>query len=384
MAGTPLASISLTDLLSPRSAQQVINDFFSYLANPPDPSLVSVRTANWRTGGPYRFLAYRQGIEASLLYQILAGFAGSSFLRFASGKWLDWLGEDFFSEPRQQATFATITETVTIPAGAGPYGPLQLVVQTSDGKQFISQSPVTLPAGPQTITVSMRAAQAGTLYNVGANTVNQLVSPSILGISVNNAADAAKAFDQEPDPRYRQRLAAKWGAITGTTAAAYVYWAMTASPEVVKVSILANNNAGVFANNFVTGVVGTAVGPVSSGALAAVDAYIAPLVPLDVTWVSVNAAAYPVTMTGTAKVFKPYVGIAAGNIATSLQNLAALIPIGSYPQGPVPQSEVERAIIYDQTQVYDVVSLVTSPSPIAPAYNDLVTFDSSGLTIVQA
>jgi hypothetical protein len=384
MAGTPLASISLTDLLSPRSAQQVINDFFSYLANPPDPSLVSVRTANWRTGGPYRFLAYRQGIEASLIYQILASFAGSSFLRFASGKWLDWLGEDFFSEPRQQATFATITETVTIPAGAGPYGPLQLVVQTSDGKQFISQTPVTLPAGPQSITVAMRAAQAGTLYNVGANTVNQLVSPSILGISVNNAADAVPAFDQEPDTRYRQRLAAKWGAITGTTAAAYVYWAMTASPEVVKVSILANNNAGVFANNYVTGVVGTAVGPVSSGARAAVDAYISPLVPLDVTWVSVNAATYAVTMTGTAKVFKPYVGIAAGNIATSLQNLAALIPIGSYPQGPVPQSEVERAIIYDQTQVYDVVSLVTSPSPIAPAYNDLVTFDSSGLTIVQA
>ena len=67
---------------------------------------------------------------------MLAGFAGSAFPRYATGRWLDWLGQDFFDEPRQDAQFATAILTVNVPAGAGPYGPLRLQAQTTDGKTF--------------------------------------------------------------------------------------------------------------------------------------------------------------------------------------------------------------------------------------------------------
>src|SRR4051812_20121859 len=98
-------NINLTDLLSPRSAQQIYNDVLAFIASPPDPSLVSVSTANWRTGGPYKTLISRLSIEGGLVYQILAQFAGSAFLRYAQGRWLDWLGQDLLGEARQDAEF---------------------------------------------------------------------------------------------------------------------------------------------------------------------------------------------------------------------------------------------------------------------------------------
>lgn len=379
-----IAPINLSDLLSPRSPQTILNDFYSFLANPPDPSLVSVRTANWRTGGPYGFLANRMSLEGSNLYQVIAAFAGSAFLRYASGSWLDWLGQDFFSEPRQQATFSSVTETVTIPPGAGPYGPLQLTVATTDGKQFASTSLVTIPANatlsPITIDVPMVATQAGALYNVGPNTLTQLISPQILGLSVSNAAASTIAFDMEPDSRYRLRLAAKWGAITGSTAAAYVFWAMTASPEVIKVAVNANQRGGVFVQNATAVVIGTAIGPVSMAAHAAVLAYISPLIALNSTLEIVDAVAMPVVLQGTVSVYKAFAGQspayapAYANIANSLQALAALVPIGGYQisgGGPVPVSEFARACAYDPTQVYDV-NLTAPAAPVAPAYNQLI------------
>lgn len=364
--------ISLAQLIIPRSAQQVINDFFSYLANPPDPSLVSVRTANWRTGGPYRFLAYRQGIEASLLYQIVASFAGSSFLRYATGRWLDWLGQDFFDEPRQSAGFATATLSVTIPAGAGPYGPLQLKAQTTDGKEFVSVTLVSLPAGPFTTLVEVKATAAGSTYNVGAGAISQLITPNVLGISVTNAAEATGGYDEETDQRYATRLLAKWGALaTGTTENAYRYFALTASPEVQKVSVLPNSAHGVFSNQNVTIVVSGLNGPVSADALVAVYNYTAPKAPLDVEIFVDGVVVLPVTVSGTAKVYPQYLSTAAASIANSLQQFQYRVPIGGYLSSPVPVSEFTRAVFYDPTQVFDV-QLATPAAPVSLTYNQLL------------
>ena len=158
------------------------------------PDLISLRTANWRTGGPYRTLIYRQGIEASLLYQIVAYLAGASSVRYAVGKWLDWLGEGIFNEPRQEAQFATVTMQFTVPLGAGPLGPLELRVATPSGLEFVSVNLETIPPGPAVVSFPFKAAKAGAAWNVGANTITQLVSPNVLGISVTNPAAAIGAM----------------------------------------------------------------------------------------------------------------------------------------------------------------------------------------------
>lgn len=374
--------IDLAKLLLPRSANQIVNDFFDFLANPPDPNLVSVTTANWRTGGPYRTLVYRFALEASLLYQQVAGFAGSAFLRYALGGWLDWLGQDYFGEARQAAEFSHVRLTITVPLGDGPYGPLQVSAQTPDGKVFTSDALVPIPAGATTVDFDATAARAGAAYNVGAGQINQLVVPNVLGLSVTNAAAAIDGFDSEPDARYAQRLGNKWGELSRDTAtqAAYEFWALTASEEVKKVRVYADNLMGTFTNNYVTVVLAGNATTVSSQAIADVVAYITPRLPLDVKLSVVSCRLLTVNVTGTAKIFSQYLAGAAAAISNSLQALGVRVPIGSYDAGPVPLAEVQDAVIYDKNQVYDV--LLSNPmAPIALAY-DQILVASNGLTVV--
>jgi uncharacterized phage protein gp47/JayE len=375
-------AFSLSDLLRPRSAQQILNDAFAFLANPPDPSLVSVRTANWRTGGPYRTLLYRVALEAQLLYQIVGGLAGSAFLRYARRGWLDWLGEDFFKEPRQSGLFATVNLEITVPAGAGPYGPLEVRAQTTDGKVFVSNSLVTIPAGPATTApISFRAEKAGSEYNVGANTITQLIVPNILGLSVTNPAQATGGFDEESDDRYAQRLAAKWGVLsTGSPASAYVYWALTASPEVQKVRVYSNLNMGTHAPQWITVVLAGHATTVSAGAVAAVQAYIEPRIPLDNKLATVSCRVQNESVTGTVKVFTPYLAGAPAQISNGLQALGIAVPIGSYDAGPVPLAEFVDAIIYDRREIYDV-TLTTPAAPVALDYDEILV-PVNNLTLV--
>ena len=274
-------AFSYASLLLPRSAQQIINDSLAFMASPPEPSLISVLTANWRTGGPYRTLLYRMGQEAALLYQIIAGLAGSASLPQASGGWLDWLGEGYLGEPRQGGEFATVDVQFTIPLGAGPLGPIELRAQTGDGKVYASTQPETLPAGPAVVAFTLRAVQTGTAYNVGAGLVTQLVTPNVLGIAVTNPAPASGGYDVESDDRYRQRLGAKWGILsTGSTQAAYVYWALQASKEVQKVRVYANLHLGFFDPSWVTVVLAGNNTGVSPQSLADVFFFSNPMIPI--------------------------------------------------------------------------------------------------------
>lgn len=370
-------------LLNARSAQQIVNDAFAFLASPPDPSLVSVQTANWRTGGPYRTLLYRMGLEASLLYQIVSGFVSSVSIDDAQGGWLDVLGKNLYNETRQGGEFATVAVTFTIPLGAGPIGPIQLSASTADGKLFTSTAPQTLNAGPTTQIFTLQAAQTGTAYNVGAGLVTQLVSPNILGITVTNAAAATGGYDVESDDRYRVRCKNKWGILSGeglaSVEAAYIYRAMTASKEVQKVRVYSDLNAGVFASNYVsvilagddTGVSGTAVTDVTNA--------LTPHLPICAKLTVESATVSAVTVLGQVKVFLPYLATAAASITASLKTLNAQVPIGSYDQGPVPVEQVQDAVMYDRREVYDT-QITTPAAPISLTYKQLLVL-SNGTTL---
>lgn len=364
-------AISYLSLLVPKSAQQIINEALAFMAAPPDPSLVTVQTANWRTGGPYRTLLYRMGQEAALLYQIIAGLAGSASLPQASGGWLDWLGEGYLGEPRQGGEFATVDVQFTIPLGAGPLGPIELRAQTGDGKVYASTQAETLPAGPAVVTFTLRAVQTGTAYNVGAGLVTQLVSPNVLGIAVTNPAPASGGYDVESDDRYRLRLGAKWGILsTGSTQAAYVYWALQASKEVQKVRVYANLHLGFFDPSWVTVVLAGNNTGVSPQALADVYLYTNPRIPITAKLATGTALPITYNVGGSVQVFDPYFAEAPAAIGASLAELTKRIPIGGYDAGPIPASEIQDAVFWDGRKVYDVT--LASYAPIAPAYADLV------------
>lgn len=385
--------IDLAQLLAGRSAAQVFNDALNYIANPPDPNLVMLRTSNWRTGGPYKTLLNRLGLEIELLYQLAANFAGSAFLRYAPGRdtanptqvsWLDWLGEDFFDEPRQGAAPATVNVVVTVAAGFGPYGPVQLRVKASNGQTFVSTGLVSLAAGPSiSAPIAFRAEVAGAAGNVGANTITELVSPNVLGITLTNPAAAANGADIESDDRYRVRLAAKWAVLaTGSPAAAYVYWALTASTEVKKVAVCPNSNNGTFAQNYITLVLSGYGVPVSGGAVTAVFNYINPLIPVATTLYCKSGVAKNVALTGNVKVAASAYATAATEIANSLAALDRRVPIGGYTGIGVALSSFVDSITYDPNAVLEV-GLTNPTGNTALAFDEFLVTNPAALVLIQ-
>lgn len=72
------------------------------------------------------------------------------------------------------------SQTVTIPAGT--------IVQTAGGVQFQTTSLVTLVSGATSINANIAAAVSGTAGNVGAGTVNTIISGLLYPLFVNNAS----------------------------------------------------------------------------------------------------------------------------------------------------------------------------------------------------
>lgn len=387
-----MSVIDLVALLEGRSAAQIFNDALAYIANPPDPNLAIVRTSNWRTGGPYKTLLNRLALEIELLYQIAANFAGSAFLRYAPGRdvnnpslvsWLDWLGEDFFAEPRQGAAAATVNIIVIVAAGFGPYGPVQLRAKASNGQTFISTTLVSLAAGPSTSApIAFRAEVAGALGNVTAHTITLLVSPNVLGITLDNAANATGGADIETDDRYRVRLAAKWGLLgTGSPASVYVYWALTASTDVKKVAVLPNSNNGVFAQNYVSVVLAGDGVPVSGAVVTQVFNYINPKIPIGWSLFAKSAAAKNVALTGNVKVAGAVLAQAATGIANGCAGLDGRSPIGGYTGIGVGLSEFISAITYDPSAVLDV-QLTNPTGNVSLNFDEFLVTNPSALVLI--
>ncbi len=384
-----MASFTLADILNARSSAQIFNEWLAYLANPPA-GLDKVNTSNWRTGGPYLYLIRRYSQELELLYKLIASLGGSAFIRYASGLWLTWLGEDFFGEARQGATFATVNVTLTVTAGFGPYGPQIVRVKATNGKIFKSVAAVTIPAGAGMLTTGFVAEGSGASYNAGATQINSLVSPNVLGVAVSNAAAVTNGYDAEGDDRYKVRLLAKWGILSGAVAAGssfamvkdgFIYGAMTASPEVYKVAVLAawDTNAGAYAQCTTSVVVGGDGTTVSGAGVALVQAYLAPRIGLDEVLITKSAVPVTLGMTGVAKIRSAYFAAGLAPIAASLLALDRRTPIGGGPYG-VPVAAFTDAVVYDPRAVYDIV--FSNPIiPVALDNDQMLITDPSALTL---
>lgn len=385
-----MATFTLADVLQARSAAQIFNDWLAYMANPP-PGLDKVKTSNWRTGGAYLTLIRRDSIELEMLYKLIAALGGSAFIRYATGLWLKWLGEDFFGEPKQAAVFATTNVTLTVAPGFGPYGPLTMKVRATNGQTYSSVAPVTIPQGGTTGPVAFIADKAGAAANVGAHEINALLSPNVLGVTVDNAAAVTTGFDEESDDRYKVRLLAKWGILSGAVAPGssfamvkdgYIYGALTASPEVQKVAVLAslNANTGMYASNTESVIVAGNGVPVSGGGVSAVQAYLAPRIGLDETLIVKSASVVTEALAGTVKIRSAYAASGLAPIATSLADLDKRIPIGGGPAG-VPQSEFIAAIFYDKNAIYDAQLTAPTLSGVALNYDQILVTDPSALVL---
>jgi hypothetical protein len=123
------------------------------------------------------------------------------------------------------STFAPVVDTVTIPSGT------QLLA--SSGALFNTTAEGTIDAGQtSSAPVPVRAAVAGTVGNVPANSINLVVTP-IAGVDlVINANAAAGGSDTETDDARATRFAAYIQTIIRGTKEAIEFAALSATPAI--------------------------------------------------------------------------------------------------------------------------------------------------------
>ena len=224
----------------------------------------------------------------------------------------------------------------------------------------------------------VRAESPGAKYNVGANAIDRLVTPTLLGLSVNNPSAGwviGAGADVESDERLRTRCKAKWSTLgTGSPDAAYLAWALAASAEVAKVGANSNNFMGVYTAQYVTLVLAGAGGAVSDQAVADVLAYCNARRPNCMRVAVVKASNLTVPITATVFLRSAQNTPATqGAIVAALDALAAATPIG----GAVYTSQVIAAIQDAVPGAVRNLALTAPASDVALTYAQVVGFSYS-------
>lgn len=374
-------AINLADLLSLRTAAQLYNEALALI------SAAALPVANWRTGGPYKTLVSIHSTLIEKLHQVQVAFVQSGFLASASGAWLTLLSESLFGEARQASTSTEGTVTLTAAVGAGPYtlNPGAVIVSTAGGLKYraTNAAALTLPAGGS-VSVPIKAESPGAKYNVGGGAITILSAPTLLGVTVSNAASwqTAAGADEETDDKLRTRCLAKWGTLsTGSPESAYRNWALTASAEIAKVGVHSALKDGAFANGYVTLVLAGAAGAVSDAAVKEAQNLINPKVPVGTKVSYKKATAKSVSITGTVYCSALHLAAVQAGVQAALDALAAATPLG----GTVYPDQISDAIHYDglpwPTSKVRNVELTAPLTPQVLTYLEFVAF-TNGLTFV--
>jgi phage-related baseplate assembly protein len=130
--------------------------------------------------------------------------------------WLTLFGESWFNVPREEATFAQTTETLSNATGA-PYtinpGDLHFAVTTGTnaGALYSNTTGGILPASG-TLDVTIVADVAGASSSANSGEITTMVTP-LAGVTATNS-DPATGKDDESDASYVSRLQSSFGALS--------------------------------------------------------------------------------------------------------------------------------------------------------------------------
>lgn len=145
---------------------------------------------------------------------------------------LDRYGFDRYGLPRKGAAAALGEVRIFRPTFAGGAGtvPLGTRIVTLNGVEYTTTAPATFAATDlQVAGIPVRAAQAGTITQVGANTLRLFGNTSALfdtTLDVTNDAPTAGGADREDDSSYRERIRQFWNTARRGTLSAIQFGAL--------------------------------------------------------------------------------------------------------------------------------------------------------------
>lgn len=197
---------SIDDLTTPLTRDQVTARIYAAIA------ALGVNTTTWKPGSVVRTMIAAAAIVLAAFSRLQALIAKSGFLETAEGAWLTLVARYVYGVERDVATFAEGSITLTN-TGGGIYDldAEDVVFRNGDGKQYRNTTAFSL-APLATVTIPIRAVEAGSASSSGPNTITELVTP-LLGVTATNATSVV-GLDEEKDPALRARASAKLGSLS--------------------------------------------------------------------------------------------------------------------------------------------------------------------------
>ena len=231
------------DLIRARSRPEVVSRMLVALGRP---DLIGLPVNDWHSGGVTRTLMEISGEAIADTERTVEALGAGGYLDTAAGDWLDLLVESHYDMSRKSSSFARGTVTLTCAPTSGPYTlPAGLILQSESGVNYQTVEGGTLYAGG-TLTLAIRAEEAGSAANVPTGTITRMLSP-LPGVSVINKTGwlTQAGADQESDAALRTRARLQWPTLGGgMTRAAYEYVALSASASVTQVEVLDQHPRG--------------------------------------------------------------------------------------------------------------------------------------------
>jgi uncharacterized phage protein gp47/JayE len=294
----------------------------------------------------------------------IARLAAAGQVPTSRGPWLTVLAHEVYQEDRKEA-LATIGVCHLVDGGAGPFNidPGDLVAISDSGERYRNSTGGVLPLNG-TLDLEFTAEAAGADGNVPNNTIVTLGTP-LPGVTINNPAGGGGTWittsgaDVEGDDSLRARCSAKWASLgPGAPSAVYDAAAKKSSAEVTR----AKSTPSLVTPGEVDVLLAGDGGPVSGGAVAAVQAYIdANVAPLCVAAVVASAVAYAITVTATINVAAAQLAAAQAEGEAGLQKTVNAIAIG----GTIYASPLIEAL-QAPSGVRDVAGLQVEHPPATP------------------
>jgi uncharacterized phage protein gp47/JayE len=362
-------TVQLSDLIATTTPDAALRTLLAWLA------LGNFPVTAWAPGSVAPEVLDAESRAYADAFGAVGQIAKGGLLDLAEDDWLTLLAHNVYQVDRQDPIFFQTSETLTDGGGIGPLviAPGQLWFTAQSGQRYTNTTGGTLPLNG-TLTLTVQAESPGAAWNVPVGTIAQLAS-SLPGVRVTNPfLPTQYGADQESDTNVKIRCRARWPSLgSGATALEYQAWALTASAEVSQVAVFENTPS----DGQVQVVLASAGGGVSSGAVAAVQAYIQTRRPLCVKANVASATQVATPVTATLTVGAAYT---RGAAVAAQQNLLAFnrtLGIG--------QTVYRAALIEQLMLVPGAINAVlsTPPADVVLTPTQIATF-SPTLAVVSA
>jgi uncharacterized phage protein gp47/JayE len=357
--------LTLKTLLTPATFEEMKQELANRFATAGFP------VSSWQPFSTGRTLTEGESSALADLGQLLGQIAAGGFLDYASGGWLDLLGKNLYGLTRKPGLPTLGQLELSDDGGVGPVDvkPGKLLAQ-SGGLFYRNVDGGTLALNG-TLALTWQAVAIGAEYNASNGATFEL-STTIPGVSLapkpltlGGSWISQQGINPETDPAYRTRCRTRWPTLGGgASIEAYTSWALTASDEVSSVAVFAHTPLPGQVSIFLAG----AGGPVSPGAVAAVQAYLTPArIPVCVEALVDTAATFSLVIAGTVLVKASRYVTASSRIQKRLQKLVGDMPIG----GSLTSGQIIQAIMDADPGVVDVslesgdTDYALSPSQVA-------------------